>query len=87
MKKIFIILFTICVYSTVLFSQVEVSSRLQQAMSNANPEDYIKVLVLLRDQVDVVSMDEQFYIESVSIQQRAFILINALQEKARRYPN
>ena len=83
MKKIFIILFTICVYSTVLFSQVEVSSRLQQAMSNANPEDYIKVLVLLRDQVDVVSMDEQFYIESVSIQQRAFILINALQEKAR----
>lgn len=83
MKKIFILLFSILIYSSSLFSQVEVSSRLQEALLDANAEDYVKVLVLLRDQVDVVSLDEQFYRESVSNQQRAFTLINALQEKAR----
>lgn len=83
MKKIFLLLFLIFVYSNHSFSQVEVSSRLQEAISEANPDDYIRVLVLLRDQVDVVSMDERFYRESVSIQQRASELIIELQEKAR----
>ena len=83
MKKIFYILFLIFVHSNLSFSQVEVSSRLQLAISKANPDDYIRVLVLLRDQVDVVSMDERFYRESVSNQRRAYELINQLQEKAR----
>jgi len=78
-SKLFLILFS----STIAFGQVEVSSRLQEAILKANPDDYIRVLVLLRDQVDVVSMDEKFYRESVSIQQRASELINQLQEKAR----
>jgi bacillopeptidase F len=82
MKKIFIILFSILIYSSLLFSQVEVSSRLQEAISKANPNDYIRVLVLLRDQVDVVSMDEQFYRETVSIPQRVSELIITLKEKA-----
>ncbi|MBK9099339.1 MAG: S8 family serine peptidase [bacterium] len=83
MKPILLSLFLLIIHTSLSLSQVEVSSRLQQAITEANPEDYIKVLVLLRDQVDVLSMDEQFYRESVSNQQRAFILINALQEKAR----
>ncbi|MDZ7624266.1 MAG: hypothetical protein U5J96_07470 [Ignavibacteriaceae bacterium] len=82
MKKIFILLFSILFYSSLLFSQVEVSSRLQQAISEANPDDYIRVLVLLRDQVDVVAMDEQFYRESIPIPQRVTQLINQLQTKA-----
>ena len=82
MKKIFILLFSILIYSGLLFSQVEVSSRLQDAISKANPDDYIKVLVLLRDQVDVVSMDDQFYVQSVPIPQRVSELIIALQSKA-----
>ena len=83
MKSFLLFLLLNISLSSLLYSQVEVSSRLQNAMSEANPEDYIKVIVLLRDQVDVISMDEQFYRESVSIQQRAYLLINALQEKAR----
>ncbi|MBE0571151.1 MAG: S8 family serine peptidase, partial [Ignavibacteriaceae bacterium] len=82
MKKIFILLFSILIYSSSLFSQVEVSSRLQKALLDANPEDYVKVLVLLRDQVDVVSMDEQFYMQSVPIPQRVSELIIALHSKA-----
>ena len=83
MKQISFFLFLLFIHSTFLFGQVEVSSRLQKAITEANPDDYIKVLVLLRDQVDVEAMNEQFYTESVSIQQRAYILINALQEKAK----
>jgi subtilisin family serine protease len=81
--KIFTVLSLIIFNTALTFSQVEVSSRLQQAISEADPEDYIRVLVLLRDQVDVVSMDQRFYIEAVSLEQRSYQLINALQEKAR----
>ena len=83
MKKIFLLPFFIFIYSTISFSQVEISTRLQEAISKANPDDYIRVLILLRDQVDIASMDDRFYIESVSLQQRASELINQLQEKAR----
>ena len=82
MKTIFSILLLFLIYTNLLFSQVEVSTRLQEEISKANPDDYIRVLVLLRDQVDVVSLDEQFYRESVSIPQRVNQLINQLQEKA-----
>lgn len=83
MKQLFTILILFIVYTSVLLSQVEVSSRLQSAISNANPDDYIRVLVLLRDQVDVVALDEKYYREFATIQQRASELINSLQEKAR----
>ena len=78
--KIFSLLLFIFLNST--FSQVEVSTRLQQAISQAQPDEYIRSLVLLRDQVDVVSMDQKFYRENVSIQQRVYQLITALEEKA-----
>ncbi len=68
--------------TTVAFSQVEVSTRLQQALADANPNDYIRTLVLLRDQVDIASMDVQFYAERATIQRRAYEVITSLQEKA-----
>jgi subtilisin family serine protease len=83
MKQLLTLLFFLFVNTSVLMSQVEVSSRLQDAMSNANPDDYIRVLVLLRDQVDVAALDEKYYRESATLQQRAAELINSLQEKAR----
>ncbi len=83
MKKIFLIPIFILIVSTSAFSQVEVSSRLQKAILEVNPNDYIRTLVLLRDQVDVVGMDQRFYIESASLQARAYELIQTLQEKAR----
>ena len=79
--KIFSLVLFIFLNST--FSQVEVSTRLQQAISQAQPDEYIRALVLLRDQVDVVSMDQKFYRENTSIQQRVYQLITALEEKAR----
>lgn len=70
-------------YSTFAFSQAEVSTRLQKAISEANTNDYIRVLVLLRDHVDVAAMDQKFYRESATIEQRVSRLITTLQEKSK----
>jgi subtilisin family serine protease len=61
---------------------VEVSSRLQQALIKANPNDYIKVLVLLRSQVDLAVLDQQLYSQKSSMQQRAYQVITALKQNA-----
>jgi subtilisin family serine protease len=82
-KRLSTILFLVFALSTLAFSQVEVSSRLHQAISDANPDDYIRTLVLLSDQVDVVAMDQKFYRESATLERRAYELITALKEKAR----
>ena len=63
-----------------MYSQVEVSSRLQQALLEANQNDYVKVLVLLRSQVDLASLDQQLYEQKSSIQQRAYQVITALKQ-------
>ena len=68
--------------SNLLFSQVEVSSRLQEALNKANPNDYIKVLVLLRSQVDLASLDQQLYSQKSTMQQRAYQVITALKQNA-----
>lgn len=81
-KRLFTTLFLLLMLTTSVFSQVEVSTRLQQALADANPNDYIRTLVLLRDQVDVAAMDAQFYAERASIQRRAYEVITLLQEKA-----
>jgi len=81
LKKLFLLLFLLLV-SNLSFSQVEISSRLQDALNTANPNDYIKVIVLLRSQVDFVSLDQQLVSKKVNIQQRAFQVITALKENA-----
>ena len=81
MKKLFLLLFLLLV-SNLSFSQVEISSRLQDALNTANPNDYIKVIVLLRSQVDFVSLVQQLVSKKVNIQQRAFQVITALKENA-----
>lgn len=83
MKKIFTVLLFVSICSAFLFGQVEISTRLLKEISEANPNDYVRVLVLLRDQVDVLSMDQKFYRESYNNQQRVNELLTALEEKAR----
>jgi len=63
-------------------AQPEVSTRLLNAMRNSNPEDYIRVLVYLQDQVDILSLDAKLYRENASLERRAYEVITALQNKA-----
>ncbi len=81
MKKLLLFLVLILAASFT-YSQVEVSSRLQQALIKANQNDYIKVLVLLRSQVDLTALDQQLYSQKSSMQQRAYQVITALKQNA-----
>lgn len=82
MKKL-VLLLTIMLfgYSNTL-SQVEVSARLQKVLTESNGKDYIKVLIYLRDQVNIEQLDAQLYLEKASPETRAYKVITALQEKA-----
>ena len=53
MKKAFLFLSIIYFSFASAIGQPEVSSRLQKALNTSKPDDYIKVLIYLRDQVDV----------------------------------
>ncbi len=81
MKNLLLFFFLILAASFT-YSQVEVSSRLQQALIKANENDYIKVLVLLRSQVDLAALDQQLYSQKSSMQQRAYQVITALKQNA-----
>ncbi len=81
MKKLLLFSFLILAASFT-YSQVEVSSRLQDALNRASENDYIKVLVLLRSQVDLAALDQQLYSQKSSMQQRAFQVITALKQNA-----
>lgn len=81
MNKRFI--FTILLLLTASsFAQVEVSTRLMRALQNSSPTDFVRGFVYLRDQVDILALDEQLYAENASLEKRAFEVITALQNKA-----
>lgn len=82
MKKTFLLTLAIFVLSVELFSQVLVSTRLETALANSETNDYVRGLILLRDQVDILSLDDRLYAEKASLELRAFTVIKALQEKA-----
>ena len=80
MKKLFLLFVILC--SGYMFGQVEISSRLYDALENANQNDYIRVLVLLRSQVNLAALDQQLYAQKSTLQERAYSVITALKENA-----
>ncbi|MDO8551027.1 MAG: hypothetical protein Q7S39_12880, partial [Ignavibacteria bacterium] len=82
MKKVLSIFSFLIFLSSFAFGQVEISTRLSEALQNAESTDYIRTLVYLRDQVDILSLDQRLYEEKATLQRRAFEVITALQEKA-----
>lgn len=82
MKKLFLLLTVALFYQSNIFSQAEVSSRLQMMLNDSNVKDYIRVLVYLKDQVNLEQMDAQLYMEKATPEIRSYKVITALQEKA-----
>jgi subtilisin family serine protease len=81
--SIFILLFLF--NTTALFSQfmpAEISTRLANALRNAKPADNIKVLVLLKDRIDLESLDRNLYALNADINFRARTVITRLMQKA-----
>ena len=82
MKKIFSFLFLSLLLLSNSFAQIEVSSRLMNALQSAKENDYIRGLVYLRDQVDLLAIDQRLYHKKASLEERAYTVITALQKKA-----
>jgi subtilisin family serine protease len=76
------ILFTLLLINSFTFSQVEVSTRLMDVLDKSKPDEYIRTLVLLRDQVNIQELDARLYDQKASLERRAFEVITALQQKA-----
>ncbi len=69
--------------SSITICQVEISSRLVSVLEKSESTDYVRVLVYLRNQVDIVALDQKLYRENATLQQRAYEVITTLQEKAK----
>lgn len=64
------------------FMQVEISTRLANALRNAKPTENIKVLVLLKDRVDIEALDRNLSAMNADINFRARTVITQLKQKA-----
>ncbi|MCS7053935.1 MAG: S8 family serine peptidase, partial [Ignavibacterium sp.] len=82
MKKILSILFLSFLIFSSTFAQVEVSTRLLNALQSAKENDYVRGLIYLRDQVDLLALDQRLYHKKASLEERAYTVITALQKKA-----
>lgn len=82
MKKNLLLLLTLLLMATDVYSQAMVSTRLQTALANSEENEFVRGLIFLRDQVDIVGLDAQLYEEKATLEERSFRVITALQEKA-----
>ena len=82
MKKLFFVLFSFFLLSAAYTQSVEISQRLQQRMNSLNPLDYVKVLIMMKDQVDVMKISKDLYSTNASLQTRSETIINSLMLKA-----
>ncbi|MEO6696245.1 MAG: S8 family serine peptidase, partial [Ignavibacteria bacterium] len=82
MKKIFL-LFLSLFFSINAFSQsAEVTDRLQRRMQSLNPIEYTRVLVFLRNRIDIEALDTYLYKINAPIEYRAQTVIGTLKQKA-----
>ena len=82
MKKLFLLLALVVFNYSNIFSQAEVSTRLQKLLNESDSKDYLRVLVYLQDQVNLEQLDAQLYMEKATPETRSYKVITALQEKA-----
>lgn len=85
MKKIIFTLFILLLFSCNVLSQfvpAGFSTRLYNRLKDANQNEYIKVLVLLKDRVDIDNLDKSLYESNATAEYRAKTVITALMQKA-----
>jgi subtilisin family serine protease len=82
MKKLFFLISLIGFISSV-FAQVEITPALSDSIKySIENKTNITAVVVLKDQVDVKSLDKQLYAEKANAQTRAYTVINTLKDKA-----
>ena len=83
MKKIFLIILAIMFAGNAFPQYLKVSDRLQRNLQSLNPLEYTRVLIVLRDQVDIETLDKELYRINAPLEYRAQTVINSLQLKAK----
>ena len=75
MKKLYLFI-VIFFLSFELLSQVEITSRLSDALLDAQKEGTtIPVVIVLKDQLDIQALDKQLYDSKSNLQERAYTVI------------
>lgn len=64
------------------FMQAGISGRLYNKVKTAGPNEHIKIMVVLKDQVDIATLDNHLYQINASAEFRAKTVITALMDKA-----
>lgn len=83
MKKFILIVCLTAIIADSAFSQnVIVTDRLASKMNTLNPIEYTRVLILLKDRVDIEKLDRELYEKRVKINDRAELVITTLRQKA-----
>ncbi len=80
--KILFYLFSILLFIEEVFSQASMTPRLEYKLNQMSSVEYVRVLCLLRDRVDIEEIDRFLYDVKATPQERAYIIITTLQEKA-----
>lgn len=76
------LLFIVFILQNSLFSQVYITNRLFSRLEKLSDFEYIRTLVLLKDRVDINELDRVLYQMKVSPEERAYIVITTLKDKA-----
>ncbi len=82
MKKYFITFLLFVSMSNVFSQEVQITERLHRKMQSLNPIEYSRVLILMKDRVDIETLDKDLYRINAPIQYRAETVINTLRKKA-----
>ena len=83
MKRIISAFVIFMLFSLPCFSQqVLVTERLSAKMKTINPIQYTRVLILLKDRVDIESLDKELYDINAPLSYRAELVIKTLKDKA-----
>ena len=84
MKKYLLsVLFITSLLFSNLFAQAEITTRLSDALAEASKSgDMVRSLIMLKDQVDIQTLNKQLYETEATLEERAYIVITTLQDKA-----
>jgi len=82
MKKTLLLILLLLLTANVFSQNVQLTDRLQRKMQSLNPLEYTRVLILLKDRVDIEALDAELYRINAPIDVRAKTVIDRLREKA-----
>jgi bacillopeptidase F len=77
-----LLFFLVVIFSTNIFGQAKLTPRLEYKINNMSNIEYLRVLCLLKDRVDIEELDKFLYEIKANPQERAYYVITTLQQKA-----